>query len=43
MQTPRGDSVYESSKENDKLIKKEKARRLDPMVAVAGHNRDYTS
>lgn len=43
MQAPRGEVIYESSNEYDKLTKKEKAKRFDPVIAVTGCNHDYTS
>ncbi len=37
----RKEIVYEASKGYEKLSKKEKAERLDNLVAITGYNRDY--
>lgn len=39
----RKEIVYEVSKGYEKLSKKEKAERLDNLVAITGYNRDYAS
>ncbi|MDI3542541.1 MAG: hypothetical protein PWP57_144 [Candidatus Atribacteria bacterium] len=39
----RREIVYETSKGYKKLSKKEKAERLDNLVAITGYNRDYAS
>jgi len=37
----RREIVYEASKGYKKLSKKEKAERLDNLIAITGYNRDY--